>query len=116
MKNYIRWQESFRDKTKAQKIGYILYQTIRIAVLLFCTYELYLSITTGRPTSRLFLYFLLLTAPGGIYRLIALRNAQKGNAEALKKHDRMVWKSILLSIAIMTCVIVGTVIYAVYID
>ncbi len=116
MKYFTQWQDSFRKKTKAQKIGYIVYRTIRFAVLLFCTYEIIMGITTGRPISNLFLYYLLLTAPAGVYRLISQRNVHKDNKQALKKHDRMMLKSVLLAIVIVTCILAATVLYAVYIE
>ncbi|MGI6028786.1 MAG: hypothetical protein ACOX81_05215 [Candidatus Heteroscillospira sp.] len=94
------------------KSGYITYQTIRIAVLICAAYEIYLRVTTGRPTSHLLLYFFLLTAPAQIYKMVEARNAHKGDKEELKKYDRMFLRCVLLAIAIVGVVVVATFAYA----
>jgi len=88
---------------------------IRVIVLIICGFELYLRITTGRPTSHLLLVFLLLTAPFKIYdNHIAPRKNLEGDAEALRNHNKIVRRSVVLAVLIVTVVAAAAVVSAVY--
>ena len=105
-------REEFAKKSRAMKLGYIAYQTIRIAVLACLAYELYLRATTGRPTSNLLLYFFPLTLPARIYHMIEERNARKADAKALREYDKMLLHSVLWGIGLLVLLFVGIVLYA----
>ena len=104
-------REEFAEKSRAMKLGYIAYQTIRIAVLACLAYELYLRATTGRPMSNLLLYFFPLTLPARIYRMIEERNARKGDPEALRAYDKTLLYGILWGIGLMVLAFVGIICY-----
>lgn len=101
------------EKKRSMKAAYIAYRTIHIAVLLYFAYEIYLRITTGRPTSNLLIYFLLLTAPAKIYKNIEDRNARKGNPEELRKYDKMILRSIIIGLCIVTVFVIVSVLVAI---
>ena len=86
-KNFSLFQQqkvSNMEKTRPLKAAYVAYRTVQISALLYFAYEMYLRITIRRPTSNLFLYFLLLTMPAKIYNIILNRNMAKSNDESLK--------------------------------
>ena len=95
------------------KYGRIIYRVIHIAVLLFFAYELYLRSTIGRPISNLLIYFLVLTISVKIYKNIEARNEYKGDAERLKKYDKMIIRSVFLGIAIVAVFVTIVVLYSI---
>lgn len=101
------------EKKHSMKAAYIVYRTTHIAVLLYFGYELYLRVTTGRPISNLLIFFLLLTAPAKIYKNIQDRNIRKENPEELRRYDKMILRSIIIGLGIVTVFVIISVFVAI---
>ncbi len=87
----------------------LVYRIVYVLILLYCTYEIYLNIRYGYPKSHLLFYLLLMSAPGGVYRILSARNEKKGDAEELKRHDKTLLLYIFLAI-IITFVFISAVV------
>ena len=100
-------------KTTQEKLVYIVLWALRIGILLFYAYQLYLFITTGEyiPIPLTICLILVLI---GIPNIISIRRRYQGSVTEQKQFNRMLVRSILIAVAIMFFVIVGTVLYAVY--
>ncbi len=98
---------------KGKKLAYLIYRIFQAAVLLFGLVELYLRFTTGRPMSHVLLYLGLLLIPAKIWRMIEARSARAADPEAVRQYDRIVIRSILLTIVIMTLFITVVVLFAI---
>ncbi len=85
-------------KHRRLKVAHIAFRIIQIAVLLSFAYEMYLRITTGRPTSNILFYFLLLTIPAKIYNIVLTRNTVKKDSEEQREYDQIVLRSILIGV------------------
>ena len=86
----------------------------QIAVIGYFAYSLYLTISTGQNLSNPMLYFFAFIIPGQVYNRFATRNGLKENKQALKQHDRIYLRSVLIALGLVTLLVVGTVLYAVY--
>ncbi len=96
-----------------KKIANILYWIFRIGIVIFGLAELYLRFTTGRQMSHVLLYLALLLIPAKIRRMVEDRNARAADPEAVRQYDRIVVRSILLTIVIMTLFITIVVLFAI---
>ncbi len=96
-----------------KKIAQILYWAFRIGIVVFGLVELYLRFTTGRQMSHILLYLALLLIPAKIRQMVEARNARAADPEAVRQYDRIVVRSILLTIVIMTLFITVVVLFAI---
>lgn len=86
---------------------------IAIAVLLYVVYGLYIHVTTGRPMSKLPTYYLLLTVPVGIWRVVSIRRSFSDSSVERKKFNKIVLRSVLIAILIVSLVVIATALYAI---
>ena len=89
-------------------------RAFQIAVIGYFAYNLYLTISTGQNLSNPMLYFFAFSIPGQVYNRFATRNGLKENKQALKQHDRIYLRSVFIALGLVTLLVVGTVLYAVY--
>lgn len=92
-----------KKRTTFRKIIRYAYISASVVVLLVVAYQFYLRITTGRPMTNLLLYYLLLTAPYGIYRMISFRNVFNDSPQ---HYNKILLRSILVALLIMVVVVV----------
>lgn len=95
-------------------VVHLICRAVQIAVLVFFICNLYLTIATGQTLENPMLYFFAFIIPGQVYNRVAIRNGLKANKQALKEHDRIYLRSVLIAIGLVTLLVVGTVLYAVY--
>ena len=93
---------------------HIFCRAFQIAVIGYFSYNLYLMISTGQTLENPMLYFFAFIIPGQVYNRFAIRNGLTANKQALKKHDRIYLRSVLIAIGLVTLFVVGTVLYVVY--
>ena len=95
-------------------VVHLFCRAVQLVVLVFFVYNLYLTISTGQTLENPMLYFFAFIIPGQVYNRIAIRNGLKANKQALKEHDSIYLRSVLIAIGLVTLLVVGTVLYAVY--
>ncbi len=86
----------------------------QIAVIGYFAYSLYLMISDGQTPENPMLYFFSFIIPGQVYNRIALRYGLKEDRQALKQYDSVYLRSVLIAIGLVSLLVVGTVLYAVY--
>ncbi|MBQ7298659.1 MAG: hypothetical protein IJW77_02345 [Clostridia bacterium] len=86
----------------------------QIAVIGYFAYSLCLMIFNGHTLVHPMLYFFAFIIPGQLYNRIALRYGLKDNRQELKQYNRIYLRSVLIAIGLVTLLVVGTVLYAVY--
>ena len=95
-------------------VVHLICRAVQIAVLVFFVSNLYVTISTGQTLENPMLYFFAFIIPGQVYNRFATRNGLKENKQALKQHDRIYLRSVLIALGLVTLLVVGTVLYAVY--
>ncbi len=95
-------------------VVHLLCRTVQLAVLVFFVYNLYLTISAGQTLENPMPYFFAFIIPGQVYNRFATRNGLKENNQALKQHDRIYLRSVLIALGFVTLLVVGTVLHAVY--
>ncbi len=96
-----------------KKLANLLFWGVRIAVVIFGLVELYLRFTTGRQMSHVLLYLALLLIPAKIRRMVEDRNARAADPEAVRQYDRIVIRSILISILLVALFVTVVVLLAI---
>ncbi len=96
-----------------KKLANLLFWGVRIAVVIFGLVELYLRFTTGRQMSHVLLYLALLLIPAKIRRMVEDRNARAADPEAVRQYDRIVLRSILISILLVPLFVTVVVLIAI---
>ena len=95
-------------------VVHLICRAVQIAVLVFFVSNLYVAISTGQTLENPMLYFFAFIIPGQVYNRFATRNGLKENKQALKQHDRIYLRSVFIALGLVTLLVVGTVLYAVY--
>ncbi len=113
MKQSFQKGTPFNEKTTAEKIWYIVTWVLRIGVLLFLAYRIYLWATTGQYIPLPLIAGLVMIVFVGIPNIISIRNSNQGSDEERKKFNKVFWRSLLLSIVIVFCIIVISVLSAI---
>lgn len=90
---------------------HLLCRAIQLVVLVFFAYHLYLTITSGQTFGNPMLYFFAFIIPGQIYHRIVLQNGLKDNKHALRQHDHLFLRYVLLAIAITAFFVTACVLY-----
>ncbi len=96
-----------------RKLAQILYWAFRLGVVIFGLVELYLRFTTGRQMSHVLLYLSLLLIPAKIRQMVEAHNARAADPEAVAQYDRIVIRSVLITIVLMTLFITVVVLFAI---
>lgn len=86
---------------------------IAVIVMLYVIYGVYAHITQGRPMSRLPAYYLLLTVPVGIWRIASIRRASGSSPEERRNFNKVLLRSVLIAILIVSLVVIATALYAI---
>ena len=84
-----------------------------IAFLLFLVYRIFLGIKTGQHVPMPLIGCALMVLVG-LFRISAIRKDFQGSEEERKKFNKIVLKSIVLGILIITVFVVCSVLYIVY--
>ena len=101
-------------KNNLSEKAFKIIRIIRIVVTIIITCEVIRRFATGQSASHLILVLLLLMAPFKIYNNHVVTRKQFESTGRSDEYKKIVLKSIIRAIIIVTIMVVGTVIYSVY--
>ena len=95
-------------------VVHLICRAVQLAVIVFFGYNLYLTISIGQTPKNPMLYFFAFIIPGQVYNRFAIRNGLKANKQALKEHENIFLRSLLIAILITALFITVCVVYFIY--